>query len=241
MARSAGVIFDGDDTLWETMPAYNLAKRRFFEEMELLGFKKQQVELHFEKTDIENVKRLGFSRKRFSSSMIETYHYFCRRYQVAIRKAIENRINGIGEGVVSSRPRVHGRAHAVLSQLRMHYRLILATKGEAEVQNMRIKESTLGPYFDRIYIFDLKTKRELNLIVEENDLPRKESWAVGNSLRSDIHPALEVGLKAIWIPQYTWDYEEAPFEHSGDLFTVDSLEDCLQLLIPSRGSLLVNA
>ena len=147
----------------------------------------------------------------------------------------------MGLGVVSSPSKVDECAHDVLGQLRTHYRLILATKGDTEVQSMKIKESNLGSYFDRTYIFDQKTERELNLIIEENELSRAESWVVGNSLRSDINPALRIGLRAIWIPHYTWDYEEAKYEDSRDLFIVDSLEDCLQILIQSRGSLRASA
>jgi putative hydrolase of the HAD superfamily len=238
--RSAAVIFDGDDTLWETMPAYTRAKHGFFREMALVGFNEQEVELHFEKIDIANVDRLGFSRERFFNSMIETYHCFCRRSHVETSKSIEDKIRSLGHSVVSSPSKVHKSAHQVLGQLQIHYRLILATKGDKEVQLTKIKESNLGSYFDKTYIFDQKTERELNLVLEDNELSRADSWAVGNSLRSDINPALRIGLKAIWIPRYTWDYEEDEHKDSRDLFIVKSLRDCLEILIPS-GSLLVSA
>jgi putative hydrolase of the HAD superfamily len=237
----AAIIFDGDDTLWETMPAYALAKHTFFHEMELLGFNAQQVELQFEQTDLANVDKLGFSRERFANSMMETYHRFCRSYHIEKSVSVEQKLRALGYGVTASPPKVDPQAQRVLGRLRADYRLILATKGDQDVQLMKIEESGLGSFFDKIYIFDQKTERELKLIIEENGFSRRDSWSIGNSLRSDIKPALRLGLKAIWIPHYTWDYEEAEFEDSQDLFKVGSLEDCIEILARGRDSLLVSA
>ena len=231
---SAAVIFDGDDTLWDTMSAYALAKHEFFGEMALIGFDPDDVECRFEKIDMANVDRFGFKRERFPTSMVETYRYLCETHVASYSQAIERKIRRLGDGVIFSEPKVDENAKDVLQRLQDHYTLILSTKGDEEVQWMKINASELASYFQSIYIFEKKTDRELELVIEDKQLSRADSWVVGNSLRSDINPALRVGLSAIWIPHYTWDYEEAEFEASPKLVTVESLQECLQILLPNK-------
>jgi putative hydrolase of the HAD superfamily len=229
--NSAGVIFDGDDTLWETMPVYTKAKQEFFSEMASLGFNRQEVESIFESTDVANVSKLGFTKHRFPTSMAETYQSFCNKYRRAAEDAIEQRVKGIGYSVFDNPPIVFDHVQQVLSQLRPHYKLILATKGDREVQQAKIDHSGLADFFSEIYILDHKTDKEIRHIVEDSELEVGRSWMIGNSLRSDINPGLRVGLKAIWIPYYTWDYEEDVEPNSQLVYKVDSLPESLSILL----------
>jgi hypothetical protein len=88
---SAGIIFDGDDTLWYTMPIYTKAKQEFFYEMSALGFDPQEVERAFEQTDAENVSRFGFSKRRFPTSMAETYQLFCTKHRFPLDEAVKGK------------------------------------------------------------------------------------------------------------------------------------------------------
>lgn len=230
--KSAGIIFDGDDTLWETMPVYTQAKEEFFREMSTLGFDRQEVERLFEHTDVENVNRLGFTKHRFPTSMAETYRSFCDKYQCLADDTIEERMRGLGYSVFDRPPVVFDHAERTLARLRPHYKLILATKGDQEVQQSKIDHSGLANQFSSIYILDHKTDKELRHIVEDCGLDVTSSWAIGNSLRSDINPGLRIGLKAIWIPYYTWDYEEDVEPNSKLMYKVDSLEESLAILLP---------
>jgi putative hydrolase of the HAD superfamily len=127
---------------------------------------------------------------------------------------------------------IFDHAQLVLSQLRPHYKLILATKGDHEVQQAKIDHSGLADFFSSIYILDHKTDKELGNIVEDCKLDVSRSWIIGNSLRSDINPGLRIGLKAIWIPYYTWDYEEDIEPNSKFVYKVDSLAESLNILLP---------
>jgi putative hydrolase of the HAD superfamily len=238
---SAAVIFDGDDTLWDTMSAYALAKHEFFGEMALIGFDPDEVECRFERIDMANVDRLGFKRERFPTSMVDTYRYFCDTYRASYSNAIEHKIRRLGDGVIFSEPKVDENAEDVLRSLQNHYTLILSTKGDEEVQRMKINGSELASYFQSIYIFERKTDQELEHVIQDNHLSRADSWVIGNSLRSDINPALRLGLRAIWIPRYTWDYEEAEFQISPRLVTVESLRDCQRILLSNKNSVVLSA
>lgn len=227
-----GIIFDGDDTLWETSIFYKEAKEKFFLEMADLGFDCKEVEEFFDKTDLANVVKFGFTKKRFPTSMAETYRAFCEQYNYKNETDTELRLTTIGSGVFQRKPILLDDAEYVLKELKPHYELILATKGDSEVQKDKISHSGLASHFHRIYILDHKTETELRNIVNENKFNISKSWAIGNSLKSDINPALNIGLKAIWIPyHYTWAYEEAEPQESPNFHKASSLKEILNFLL----------
>jgi len=231
---TAGVIFDGDDTLWETMPAYAEAKQEFCKEMALLGFDPKDALNTFESIDVINVDKFGFSKHRFPISMAETYRLFCDRSSWPYDRAIERKIENIAYGIFGKALITFECAEQVLASLRSHYKLILATKGDEEIQLAKIDQSGLAHFFTSIQILDHKTEREFRRIAEECELDVSSSWVVGDSLRSDINPALEVGFRAIWIPNDAWAYEKADLPDSDRLFKVNALQDSLRLLIPEE-------
>jgi putative hydrolase of the HAD superfamily len=226
-----GLIFDGDDTLWETMPIYNWAKDLFFKEMENLGFERAEISKKFEMIDIENTRVLGFSKERFPKSMQDTYDFLSRFYQKPFSEIKKRQIDAIGRSVFSAKPRLVDGAQNVLDILRNSgFQLILATKGDPDIQKQRITGAGLNSYFNCFYIFPEKTPKELYQIANECHLDLRESWSIGNSIRSDINPALIIGMKAIWIPYYTWDYEEEEPVKKDGLYKIGSIKDVPNIL-----------
>jgi putative hydrolase of the HAD superfamily len=205
----SGLIFDGDDTLWETMPFYNQTKTVFYAEMGKMGFEKKEVMKAFEKIDVDNTKIMGFSKGRFPRSMQETYELFCKIYKKPFNKRASLKMSNIGKKVFSEKSTLIDGVKEVLAILRKsNFQLILATKGDLLIQKKRIADAKISKYFNKIYIFPQKTSAELYQVVEESNLDLYTSWSIGNSIKSDINPALRIGLKAIWIPYPTWHYEE---------------------------------
>lgn len=221
-----GVIFDGDDTLWETQPLYLRTKNNFLREMENLGFDPIEVERRFERVDVDNVRLLGFSKARFPKSMTDTYQALCLHFDKPTDELVRSRIEAIGYSVFGKKPGLFDGVPEVLRILHnQQLKLILATKGDQEVQEDKISRSDLLRYFHRIYIFREKGQRELHRIADECGLDVRRSWSIGNSIKSDINPALKIGMKAIWIQNKAWDFEEEePFETRG-LFKVTSIKE----------------
>lgn len=226
-----GVIFDGDDTLWETQPLYIRAKKLFFREMERLGFDPIEVERRFERIDLDNVRLLGFSKVRFPKSMSDTYQALCLLYDKPTDELVRSRVEAIGYSIFRKKPRIFDGVREVLRTLQaQHLQLILATKGDQEVQEEKISCSNLLSYFHHTYIFPEKGERELQKIADECDLDPRESWSIGNSMKSDINPALRIGMKAIWIPNKTWNFEEEePFDKQR-LFKASSIKEVPRIL-----------
>jgi putative hydrolase of the HAD superfamily len=227
-----GVIFDGDDTLWETQSLYNTAKRSFFLEMEKAGFNPAEVERRFESIDHANVARLGFGRRRFPQSMCETYKRFCEEHSLVVDPGRLSQMRAIGESVFLAVPTLYKEAERTLGILRSaNFVLTLATKGDPEIQRERIRTSGLTTSFDGIYVFEEKGAQEFRQIVDDWRLDIGGSWSIGNSARSDIAPALAIGLSGIWIRRTTWSYEDEELGMEGSLYVAASLEEACSIVL----------
>jgi putative hydrolase of the HAD superfamily len=100
------------------------------------------------------------------------------------------------------------RAKAMLRLLKSKgYRLGLLTKGDPHVQQKRIAESNLANFFDAISIVNLKSRDSFRDVVDQLGGTPLSTWSIGNSLKSDILPALSAGLRAIWLDAHVWEYE----------------------------------
>lgn len=229
--NTSAIIFDGDDTLWDTMPLYAAAKDRFYARMGDLGFDRQQVPKVFEETDLLNLRTHGFARSRFPTSMIDTYTHFCTSHGQAPSESVQEELWNIGDAVFSSTPPTLPGAEEVLRHLAHRYKLYLMTKGDPEVQHQRVEASGLRHFFDRVFIVPHKGTEDFARVVADLHLDPRQVWSVGNSLKSDINPALAAGLSAVWIPYHTWDAEVDQIVDSPRLFEVNDLPACLEVLV----------
>ncbi len=117
------------------------------------------------------------------------------------------------------------RAREALSALHGRCRLALLTKGEYALQERRISESAFREVFERVTIVEHKDRETFLRVAKEFGADPERTWSVGDSFRSDIKPALEAGLHAIWIPQETWGYETGTSEHHERLLQIGSIRE----------------
>jgi putative hydrolase of the HAD superfamily len=95
-----------------------------------------------------------------------------------------------------------------LQYLSERHRLVLVTKGAMVEQSGKIERSRLKEYFAAVEIVAEKDPAAYTRIIEKYKLDRTVTWMVGNSPRSDINPALAVGLNAVFVPHgNTWILE----------------------------------
>jgi putative hydrolase of the HAD superfamily len=199
--------------------------------MEQLGFDGKKVKMEFEKIDIANVKNLGFSRKRFPKSMSDTYRALCFEEGRPISEAAVERFVDIALSTFGKKPRFFPGTVDVLRKLsKWNLKLILATKGDPEVQREKMVNLNLNHYFNRIYVFTEKGEQEFVQIVNECSINPALSWSIGNSIRSDVNPALKIGMKAIWLERRSWSYElEQPVDRER-LFRAKSMKEVINIL-----------
>jgi putative hydrolase of the HAD superfamily len=226
-----GIIFDGDDTLWATQALYVETKTEFFREMQRYGFHQAEIEAQFEKIDVRNVRTLGFSKVRFPKSMADTYRALCGLYKRPVDNEVKAQVEIIGYSVFEKTARVVPGVYELLDTLRAYrLSLVLATKGDQEVQQKRVFDSNLNVYFERIYVFPDKGGVEFRRIIDECRFEIGKSWSIGNSMKSDINPAMRIGMNAIWIPNETWSFEHEEPIDKDKFFRARSITDVPSIL-----------
>jgi putative hydrolase of the HAD superfamily len=224
------LIFDGDDTLWLTMPIYSHAKRDFFQLMRRQGFATKRVEAYFEERDRSNVKTLGFSMRRFGLSMQQTYRHFSRLADRTIRRPVVKQITTIRDQIFQRQAELAPFAKSVLQSLALRNRLVLLTKGTRRVQLQRVSTSGLAHFFEKVLVVKDKDNETFRKIAESLKIEPANTWSVGDSLRSDINPALRGGLNAIWIPNANWKYEEDVLLESKRFYRIQSLRQVIAIV-----------
>jgi len=228
------IVFDGDDTLWRTMPIYAGAKARFFALMRRTVPGMENIEHEFDRIDRRNVAKWGFTTERFRNSMVETYRSHVLSAGASPELKREAAVSKIASSIAHRKAPLLPYARAALTRLSPHCRLVLLTKGEYELQRYRIEASGLEDLFERVIVVDHKDKATFRQLAAELKVKPGRAWSVGDSMRSDIRPALAAGFRAVWIPKKTWSYEEVNgYVHAAERFLrARSLRELPKVLLP---------
>ena len=210
------VVFDGDDTLWKTEHLYDDARslaRRVIVDAGIDGAEWEELERQI---DVQNVAIFGFGLERFPTSCVQAYEEICRRHFSQIDLSISHKVREAALSAFDPNPPlIDGALEALIALKNCDFRLALLSKGIPELQLRRIRSNGLENRFDVIKIVDEKTPEVISDLLKTLGASPESSWMVGNSLRSDILPALSTGMHVIWIRAHTWEYERA-FDHLFD-------------------------
>jgi putative hydrolase of the HAD superfamily len=223
------VIFDLDDTLIETGPVYDRALDRFLEVMgrALPGADLPEVKRLQEEIDVEAVREVGFVKDRFPWSLAETYRVVCGKAGVPVDATVVDQVTALGFSVFDGVPRMFDGVRELLEELRQRYQLRLYTLGVPEVQLVKVRHHGLDALFHQVHVVREKSVDQLRRVV--GACRPEEVLVVGDSMRGEIGPALELGCHAAWVrrPQQ-WQYHRA--EVSGAYVTVDDVTELRRLL-----------
>lgn len=208
-----GVVFDGDDTLWSTEQLYDDARSRGRDVVAESGLDAERWEELERRIDVQNVAKLGYSMERFPTSCVQAYKELCRRTGRAVETETVNRVLQAARVVFECDPPLVPGARETLTSLRARgARLALLTKGDRELQLRRMERSGLRDLFDVIQIVPEKSAAIIRDVVAALGVDVGCAWMVGNSIRSDVLPAIDAGIRAVWIRAHVWEYEQA-FDH----------------------------
>jgi putative hydrolase of the HAD superfamily len=124
-------------------------------------------------------------------------------------------------------PKILDGVPETLAYLTTRHRLILFTKGEPAEQAAKVERSGLQGFFEAIEIVAEKDAKTYSLLVNKHKIVKTQGWMIGNSPRSDINPAMQIGLNAVYIPhQHTWALEHEPVvSGSGKLVILPSFRE----------------
>lgn len=194
---------DADDTLWHHETVFRLTQDRF---AELLAPYADPADLAARLAEVEarNLRFYGYGVKAFTLSMIETALAFAPDASGSVIREILAAGREMLTHPIETLPGVE----ATLRGLADKYRLIVITKGDLLDQERKLAASGLGDYFSAVEIVSEKTADTYVRLFARHGTGAAEAAMVGNSLRSDILPALEAGAYAAHIPYaVTWAHE----------------------------------
>ena len=221
--------FDADDTLWVNEPHYQNTEKYFLELLK--GYAtSEEISSALFKTEIENLELYGYGAKGFVLSMVETSIHISngKVSSEEISKIIE-----MGKSLMDMPIEILEGVEQVLRQLKNRYKLIIVTKGDLLDQERKLRKSGLAHYFDHIEIMSDKKEKDYKKLISHLGIETKEFIMIGNSMKSDIIPVLDIGGYAIHVPYHTtWaheDTETSPGEKI-QFKSVSKLSDVLNIL-----------
>lgn len=223
------IAFDADDTLWHAEVLFQNALDEFtkilsrWEEPKTID--KIMVEI-----EMRNMPQLGYGVKAFVLSMIEGAIQISDGEIDA--RSIE-KILSIGRSMLEAQLSLRPHVTETLNALADTYRMMIITKGDLLDQTMKVERSGLAHYFSLVEVVNEKTPQSYAEVLKKFHLTPEHFLMVGNSIKSDILPVLELGGKAVHIPgDTTWVHEmvtdfKAPKENFYELEHLGHLPDLI--------------
>ncbi|MEF3307131.1 HAD family hydrolase [Paenibacillus sp. GYB003] len=208
------ILFDLDDTLIHCNKYFDAVLDQFADLMTTWfhGYRLQTDEVKRKQYEFDSVgvEKLGFAAGHFPQSLVQTYEHYSAMTGRAASAEERERLIELGKSVyefpnLEPYPNMAETLGALSDQ---GHELFLYTGGDAAIQESKVKRMGLGAYFgDRLFISAHKTTDVLESILTKQRFDRDKTWMIGNSIRTDVVPALETGINAIHIPAITeWQY-----------------------------------
>jgi putative hydrolase of the HAD superfamily len=204
--------FDADDTLWHNERIYRLTEARF---AAMLGehAPAEDVSRRLLEAEKRNLHLYGFGIKGFTLSMIETAVEVTngRVSNDSIRQILE-----AGRDMLRHPVEVLPQVRETLEALASRYRLVMITKGDLFDQERKLAASGLGELFHAVEIVSDKNAGTYQRIFARHGDGPERAMMIGNSVKSDILPAIEAGSWGVHVPyEITWamEHADAPVEH----------------------------
>jgi len=222
------IAFDADDTLWINEPYFQEAEEQFCVLLEDY-LPQHSVSQELFKTEMKNLHLYGYGVKGFMLCMIETVSRVsdCTASMQLIDRTIE-----IGQELLQKPIELLEGVTQTLDALKGKYRLVVATKGDLLDQERKLKNSGLQDYFHHIEIMSDKKESDYQKLLKHLDCKPDQFLMLGNSIKSDVLPVLEIGGFAAHIPYHvTWSHEQHEHHLEHDNFMeLTSIDEVLKYL-----------
>ena len=223
------IAFDADDTLWVNEPYFRETEEQFAGLLEDF-MPRHSILAELYKTEIANLTLYGYGIKGFVLSMIETV---LRITAGKIDPVVISRAIALGQEMLNKPVELLDGVEEVLKALHGKYKLVVATKGDLLDQQRKLTKSGLDHYFHHIEIMSDKQESDYQKLLKHLDCKPEAFLMLGNSLKSDVLPVLNIGGHAVHIPFHTtWVHEhiDHTIEHA-NFYQMESLSDVLPKLI----------
>ncbi|APA63285.1 HAD family hydrolase [Maribacter sp. 1_2014MBL_MicDiv] len=197
--------FDADDTLWVNETYFRDTEDKFADLLEKYETK-NKIDQELFRTEIKNLDLYGYGIKGFVLSMIECALELSNN-QVAPKTV--SALLDLGKEMITQPVELLEGVEEVLQSLKDKYRLIVLTKGDLLDQERKLERSGLSEYFHHVEVLSDKKEKNYSDLLEHLQIEPDEFLMIGNSLKSDVLPLVNIGARAVHIPFHTtWQHEE---------------------------------
>ncbi|MCJ7466969.1 MAG: HAD hydrolase-like protein [Maribacter sp.] len=220
--------FDADDTLWVNETYFRETEEHFASLLD--GYEtKNKIDQELFKKEMENLELYGYGIKGFTLSMIESALEISNN---KVSQATLGTILNLGKKMISHPVELLDGVKEVLHALKDKYRLIVLTKGDLLDQERKLGRSSLSTYFHHVEVLSDKKEENYQNLLDHLEIDVNEFLMIGNSLKSDVLPIINIGAKAVHVPFHTtWQHEEVPVENqNGNYLTIHNLTEILMYL-----------
>ncbi|MBE7634909.1 HAD hydrolase-like protein [Tenacibaculum finnmarkense genomovar ulcerans] len=222
------IAFDADDTLWINETFFREAEKEF---AKLLSGYETENKIHQElyKKEIDNLKIYGYGVKGFVLSMVECA---LELSNYKVDQKIIDKILEIGKEMLAQPIDLLDGVEEVLQELQGRCKIIVATKGDLLDQERKLEKSGILKYFHHTEVMSDKKPTDYLKLIKHLDIQPSELLMIGNSLKSDVLPLIEIGAAAIHVPFHTtWAHEQVEGnQKSVEYQTVSNITEVLNFL-----------
>jgi putative hydrolase of the HAD superfamily len=222
------LLIDADDTLWENNIYFERSIADFISFLNHNEFTPDQVRERLNQVERESIKTHGYGLNSFANALCATFE--CLSVE-PLTPELRDKIHRFALRIAEHPVEIIKEVPETLAYLseRSHH-LILMTKGAPTEQMSKVERSGLVEYFAAVEVVAEKNAAAYHAVAEKFGLDADVTWMVGNSPRSDVNPALEAGLNAVFVPHdMTWvlEHEElsVPSRPSQKLLKIDRFAD----------------
>jgi putative hydrolase of the HAD superfamily len=214
------LLIDADDTLWENNIYFERAFDEFVAFLDHSAMSPKEVRAVLDEIEDANARIHGYGSLNFGRNLRQCYERLVER---AVNPQDLATVMAFAERILECPMETIAGVPETLEYLHTRHDLTLFTKGNPEEQKLKIDRSGLGRFFRHTAIVKEKDTAAYERLVRDRQLDAARTWMVGNSPKSDINPAMEAGLNAVFIPHaHTWVLEKQEIRPgAGQLLTVE--------------------
>ena len=222
------IFFDADDTLWENEQFFRDAEAQFTELLKDYTSPEGVQEMLWRKQE-DNIPLFGYGSKTYMIGMTDAAMELCggqlpEHIYYGIKKIITDLafhefqlIEGVEE---------------TLKALHEHYTLIVATKGDLTEQMNKYRISGLDKYFHHCEVMENKDEKNYIELAKKHDLQPEQILMIGNSVKSDIAPVVNIGGIALHTPhEVVWVHEMMDMPQSDRIIELSNIREVLDYLL----------
>lgn len=218
MTQPLWLLLDADDTLWENNIFFEQVIEEFIAYVDHSVLTPVEVREALDQVETRNIKMNGYGSENFTNNLVECFESLRERPASPDERS---HLHAMTDPIRNHPIHLMPDVPETLAQLGDRHHLALVSKGDRAEQISKLNRSGLKKCFEHYYVVHEKDASRYRSIVSEIGIDADQAWMIGNSPKSDIHPALEAGLGAVFVPHpSTWSLEVRPLPEPSERFRV---------------------